>query len=252
MKKIMEVVGIIGFNLLLIIGLGLTFSVIFAIASSWLIYGCIIVRRIAQRQNKKWILTLSKFYDIGIAIFIISFVLIESFLVFNIYNYKTAGEIETLDYVIVLGAGLRGEEVSNTLKIRLDEAIKYYRQNLKTTIIVSGGQGADEVISEAEAMKRYLEREGVPEAHIIKEDKSTTTFENIAFSKDILEERGHQEDKVLIVTNDYHLFRAQMIAYFMGLRSEGLPAMSAPLVRMNYLVREYPTLMIHFIQSLIQ
>lgn len=249
MKGIIEVIGILVLDLLLIIGIGTSFSVVFIISAIWLLYGLVIIKRLAHKQKKKWLTVLSKIYSIGVAFFVGSFVLIEGFLIFNMLNYKPAEKIEDLKYVIVLGAGLKGEEVSNTLKVRLDEAIKYYKLHPDTTIIVSGGQGPDEVISEAEAMKRYLEKNGIPKEHILKEDQSTTTFENIAFSKSILEERHDQSEKVLIVTNDYHLFRAQMIAYFMEIKSCGLAAISPLFVRMNYLVREYPTLIIHFFEA---
>lgn len=149
MKGIIEVIGILVLDLLLIRGVGASFSVVFIISAIWLIYGLVIVKRLAHKQNKKWLTVISKMYSVGIAFFVGSFVLIEGFLIFNMRSYKPAEEIEDLKYVIILGAGLRGEKVSNTLKVRLDEAIKYYKLHPNTMIIVSGGQGPDEVISEA-------------------------------------------------------------------------------------------------------
>lgn len=80
-------------------------------------------------------------------------------------------------------APLRGERVSLTLKLRLDAALEYLEHSPNTAVIVSGGKGDGENISEAEAMKRYLVSHGVDEGRIITEDKSTSTWENFKFSK---------------------------------------------------------------------
>lgn len=246
MKVLLEIIALIVVDFLLVLTLELSFSAIFMIVVLWLVYGIVIVRRLAYSYKKKWLCILSKIYMWGIAIFVGSFILIEGFLVYNIGHHQSVESLEEVDYMIVLGAGLRGEDVSPTLKARLDQAIAYYKLHPKTMIIVSGGQGPDEVISEAEAMRRYLEEVGIPGESIIKEDHSTTTLENIAFSKEILMTREETVESVLIITHDYHLFRAQMLAYFMDLESIGLSAESSLLGRINYLIREYPTMIIDF------
>ena len=114
--------------------------------------------------------------------------------------------------VIVLGAGVNGEKVSLALEGRLNAAVEYHKENPKALIVVSGGQGAGEDISEAEAMKRYLIEKGVPEAIIIKEDKSTSTSENFLFSKKKLDEIFVGEYTIAYITNDYHIYRAGGIA----------------------------------------
>lgn len=246
MKVLLEIIALIVVDFLLVLTLELSFSAIFMIVVLWLVYGIVIVRRLAYSYKKKWLYILSKIYMWGIAIFVGSFILIEGFLVYNIGHHQSVESLEEVDYMIVLGAGLRGEDVSPTLKARLDQAIAYYNLHPKTMIIVSGGQGPDEVISEAEAMRRYLEEMGILRESIIKEDRSTTTLENIAFSKEILMTREETVESVLIITHDYHLFRAQMLAYFMDLESIGLSAESSLLGRINYLIREYPTMIIDF------
>ena len=246
MKVLLQIIVLILVDFLLVLTLQLSFSAIFMSVVLWLVYGTVIVRRLAYFYKKKWLYILSKIYMWGIAIFVGSFILIEGFLVYNIGNHQSVESLEEVDYMIVLGAGLRGEDVSPTLKARLDQAIAYYKFHPKTMIIVSGGQGPDEVISEAEAMRRYLEEMGIPGESIIKEDHSTTTLENIAFSKEILRKREEAVESILIVTHDYHLLRAQMLAYFMDLESIGLSAESSFLGRINYLIREYPTMIIDF------
>ncbi len=116
------------------------------------------------------------------------------------------------DAVIVLGAGLRGSRPSATLKGRLYAAFEYHKENPDALIVVSGGQGHDEDISEAEAMEIYLLNLGVPKDRIIKEDKSTSTYENFVFSKRMLDSRLGNGYKIAYISNDYHIFRAGRIA----------------------------------------
>lgn len=123
----------------------------------------------------------------------------------------------TEDAVIVLGAGLRGEDVSLTLARRLDVAVAYHRRNPRALIVVSGGQGANEQIPEALAMRRYLTERGVPEELILMEDRSTDTSENFAFSKAMLEERLGRDFRTVVVTTDFHAFRAEILARHAGL-----------------------------------
>lgn len=126
------------------------------------------------------------------------------------------GSVETVDYqedaVIVLGAGLRGEEPSKALRFRLDAAYDYAMQNPKAIVIVSGGQGENELIAESTAMKRYLVKKGLPEDRIMEEDKSTSTQENLAFSKAILDKTLGNYDRIVIISNDYHILRAESLA----------------------------------------
>ena len=115
----------------------------------------------------------------------------------------------TEDAVIVLGSGLRGEEVGYVLRMRLDACVDYLEKNSSCVIVVSGGKGDDEQISEAEAMYRYLVSRGVPSERIIKEDASTSTVENFENSKRILDGRFDGEYRAAFVTSDYHSHRAK-------------------------------------------
>ncbi len=120
------------------------------------------------------------------------------------------------DAIIVLGAGIHGERVSLTLRDRLDAAIDCYEQNPDAIIVVSGGQGPQEDIPEALAMERYLIEHGVPADHILKEDRSTSTAENFAFSKALLDERFGESYSAAYVTNDFHILRAGQVAHRAG------------------------------------
>ena len=115
------------------------------------------------------------------------------------------------DAIIVLGAGLRGARPSSTLKGRLNAAYEYHLKNPDAIIVVSGGKGHDEDITEALAMERYLVNLGVPKDKILKEEMSTSTYENFTFSKIILDSL-EKEYTVAYISNDYHIFRAGRIA----------------------------------------
>ncbi len=106
---------------------------------------------------------------------------------------------QDLDYVIVLGAQVRGTSPSLSLKKRLDRAAEYAEENPHTIFILSGGQGPDEGISEAECMFQYLIAAGVPEDRLIKEDASTSTRENLTFSAEII--RGLAADETLLMSD---------------------------------------------------
>ena len=127
------------------------------------------------------------------------------------------------DYVIVLGAGVKGEKPSLTLMQRLDKTIEYVNnQEKESKIIVSGGQGRGEDISEAQAMKKYLVNNGIKEELIIMEDKSTSTNENLIFSKAIIESYTKSDIgdiNIKIITSDFHAFRSNMIAKKLGYRN---------------------------------
>lgn len=126
------------------------------------------------------------------------------------------GGRDTADYteqtVIVLGCGLRGERVSVGLAKRLNKAAEYHKENPEAMIIVSGGQGPQEDISEALAMKRYLVDKGIAEDKIIMEDKSTSTITNFRYSREIMEARGMDLSSVVFVTNAYHVYRGASYA----------------------------------------
>lgn len=126
------------------------------------------------------------------------------------------GGRDTADYteqtVIVLGCGLRGERVSVGLAKRLNKAAEYHKENPDAMIIVSGGQGPQEDISEALAMKRYLVDKGIPDEKIIMEDKSTSTITNFRNSRTIMEEKGMDLSSVVFVTNAYHVYRGAYYA----------------------------------------
>ena len=134
--------------------------------------------------------------------------------------FFTYGKTDTVNYredvLIVLGAGIKGKEVTVDLKRRLDSAVCYYEKNKDVLIVVSGGQGPDEDIPEALAMQRYLTAKGIPEEQILLEDRSTSTKENFLFTKELLSIYFRDEYTAAFVTSDFHILRAGILAEHEG------------------------------------
>ena len=130
--------------------------------------------------------------------------------------------------IIILGAGLFGDKVPPLLAQRLDKGLAIYEKfNHRPIIIVSGGQGDDELISEAEAMARYLIDKGVPANSILLENKSRTTLENLIFSKEIMLAQGLEQDRVVLVTNSFHALRAGIYMKQVGLKGRSIGSRTA-------------------------
>lgn len=151
------------------------------------------------------------------------------------------------DYVIVLGAQMKKNGPSKALKYRLDEAARYLEENSASKVIVSGGQGSDEPVSEAQGMYDYLISLGIDDERIIKEDESCNTYENLIFSAQYLDKN---KDSVAIVSNNFHLFRATKIAKKAGyLDVCGIAAKGEPFLQANNMMREFFGIMKDFIMG---
>ena len=167
-------------------------------------------------------------FGMSVYVFCFLFIGINSYLQ---YKHKVP---KNADYIIVLGAGLKKNKPTLALKYRIETAADYAKENPKTKMIVSGGLGKDELISEAECMKIELIKLGIEENRIIKEDLSTNTYENMKFSKNYIQEN----EKGIIVTNDYHLFRSIKLAKKQGLQIVGLPAKTPTVILPTAYIRE--------------
>ena len=165
-----------------------------------------------------------------------------AFVVFMLYSLflMVIPRRKDFDYVIIHGAGLlEGDRISKLLQDRLDKAIDVYRRDPSPTkLIPSGGQGSDEAVSEAEAMKNYLVGQGIPEDDIILEDRSMTTLENLRFSKDIIDSREGRKYTAL-VTSNYHVYRALRYCRKVGLKCKGIGSRVALYFWPSALIREF-------------
>ena len=148
------------------------------------------------------------------------------------------GEHGDYDALIVLGAAVHGDRVTWVLSNRLDAAYDYARAHPKTLLVVSGGQGDGESVTEASAMKGYLIQRGLDPSRILLEDRAESTAENFAFSKAILDEKLGPDASVGFVTTRFHVFRAGRVAQKEGIAARGLGAPDVWYIALNNFLRE--------------
>ena len=139
--------------------------------------------------------------------------------------------------VVVLGCRVYGERASLSMVERLDAAYKYLIAHPESKCVLSGGQGDGENITEAECMYRYLVNKGIEASRLYKEEASTTTRENLMFSKQLVEEQG-LNPVVAIATSEYHMYRAGMIANALDISWAAVPGKTAIWLFPTYYVRE--------------
>ena len=156
----------------------------------------------------QWFKTVYKPIKILALICISIFIIVEGAIIF--YPKKS---LKPCDYIVVLGAGIRGENLTATLRDRLDNTIEYLEKTgFNGEIVVSGGQGPGESITEAYAMEKYLVENGVPKDKIVLENKA---YENLNYSKKIIENLSGKPIKdldILVVTTDFHAMRSNLLA----------------------------------------
>lgn len=169
---------------------------------------------------------------LGIAIFTITEVIILR---------ASAGSPDTkCQYIVVLGAKVNGTSPSLSLNDRIRVAYTYLSENPDTIAILSGGQGADEGISEAQCMFEQLTARGIDPERLWLEDKATSTWENLNFSLALIEEKtGNRPTSIGLLSSEYHLFRASLFAADCGVEAIGIPAATSWFsIRVNYFLRE--------------
>lgn len=167
----------------------------------------------------------------------------------------------SLDYVIVLGASVKSEGISKTLKLRLDKAAEYAAENPDTILVLSGARGEGEPVAESAAMREYLLAQGVPDGRMILEDRSHSTLENIAYSRILIEQDreakraqwqknkpqlafpamqvADKPTRIGIITSNFHLYRARMIARKQGLADvKGIASESDRVLFVHFCLRD--------------
>ena len=171
------------------------------------------------------------------------FLVIESIIIFEGIGFNVPSHS---DYLIVLGARVRGETPSLVLKERLNVAYDYLMQNPNTTAILTGGQGIGEDISEAEAMKRYLEEKGITSNRLLLEDQATDTVENLTYSFKMIDS-SITHPKVIVVTSRFHILRSKMIANELDWKVDGIGSGTLPFLVPTYYLRECFAVIAEFI-----
>lgn len=163
---------------------------------------------------------------------------------------------EEVQYVIILGACVRGTRVTRSLSYRLKKAASYAKSHPQCFLVVSGGQGPGEDITEAQAMSLYLQKLGISKERILLEDQSVNTRQNLVFSRRVIlcheekkkmsdglddEAANVQEEKlaVAVCSNNFHMYRAMALAAAAGKwRVHGIAAMTDPFMWLSFTIRE--------------
>jgi uncharacterized SAM-binding protein YcdF (DUF218 family) len=142
----------------------------------------------------------------------------------------------------VLGSGLINDKVPPLLASRINKAIDFYWKQAAVAsppiILFSGGQGPDENLPEAEAMQKYAVEKGIPSEHTLTETRSVNTFQNMLYSKQIMDSIKGKYN-IIFITNNFHLFRASLYAKMAGLKSQGIGSKTALYYWPNAMIREY-------------
>lgn len=187
---------------------GTTFSWFYLLLGIVLFLYATYMKRLLEFDNvAKFVKPLRVLVIVGLIIFIS----LESIIVLYPKNKR-----QVSDYIVILGAGVRGENLTLTLRDRLDSALELANDiNFKGKFLVTGGQGPGESITEAEAMRRYLDEQGIEENRILIEDNATSTYENFKYSKIIIENdsgKNIEDSNISVVTTDFHALRSNMLA----------------------------------------
>lgn len=178
--------------------------------------------------------TLKRFLAMFIAMGLVYFVIIE---IPIIDEASGDGDFDA-DYLIVLGAAVHGDTPSLSLVERLEAAKDYLIKHPDTVVIVSGGQGGGENVSEAQAMYEWLCEKGIDPERIIMENKATSTYENLKFSREIINARSDNAT-IAVVSSEYHLCRAKLIAKTLDMDIHTVPAHTTYFsIKLNYFIRE--------------
>ncbi len=235
-RAVILAVGLAGLALAVIPnGMRFTGYLCLGIAALWAIEELLIV----WKRHSAFAGVLEKFFFTGVALVFAVIALIE-------IEVVKCGEADRsdqpVDAVIILGAGVNGETPSAALQSRIDAARAYLKKHPGIPVVLSGGKGSGENISEAEAMRRALwTGDGETDACLIPEDRSVNTAQNFEFSRALLAELGVDMEtaRIAIVTSDFHCYRTHLLAQRHGMNTVEIPAelpwwwLSA-----NYYIRE--------------
>jgi len=204
----------------------------------WVVIRLLLGSRVIRRpglQKSAWLVI-----GLGAAVFpSVQVVLVTDPLLHGAERLEKAGGSGAV-WLIVLGCGITADGSPTwALANRLDKALEWYRDHPGTQLVASGGRGANEPEPEGVSMARYLVENGASEADVHVEGRSTSTMENFLYSRTVMEEAGWSGGPVLFVTNDFHVFRARMLAARNGLDAYGIPASTPAVIRLNVYLREF-------------
>lgn len=211
------------------VGFGTRFFLVWSVMGAAFIFLGIAV-------DKKWFDSFPMWIKVAFGGFVLAGTILFLVVEGMILSKVGATGMPNADYCVILGAQWKRQGPSEPLRRRLDTAVEYLEQNPETKVIVSGGRGTDEIIAEADGMAEYLKNAGIAEDRILIENQSGNTNENLLFSAGLF---NKEASSVVIVTNNFHVFRALQLAKKQGYQAEGLAASSVAWMLPNNLLREF-------------
>lgn len=191
-----------------------------------------LLKKIRPKTAKVLNIILTTVLVIGIIVVTVTGVIVAS---------AIPGETDTqCDYIVVLGAKVNGTSPSRTLRERIDAAAEYLNTYPETIAVVSGGQGPDEGIPEAQCMYNELVARGIAPERIWMEDQAASTWGNLNLSLELIEEKtGTRPTQIGVVSSEFHLFRAGLFAKECGVDAVGIPGKTGDFIHfLNYYLRE--------------
>ena len=241
MKNVLFYVGIIA---LAVFGLFFQFALIGYSFLAMVCYGLAVLMLCYRllRQLRKSRPQVAKILRLLLSVFLAVGILLAAITGSFIAHAAMGTPHTNCEYMVILGAGVNGTVPSLALKNRLDSAVQYLHAHPQTVCIVSGGQGAGEEISEALCMYNYLTAQGIGKERVWMEDQATSTRENLAFSLSLIESKtGSRPTRIGILSSEYHLYRAGLVAKELGISPIGIPGKTTlPFLFLNYFLREIP------------
>lgn len=173
------------------------------------------------KRLNRWIKALITLICVGV----LAFSALLGAVLYGSYDH-VRGEPQVM---VILGCQVKSWGPSILLQDRLDKALGYWKENPDITIVVSGGQGPDEHISEAQAMYDYLVENGVDGEQILQEDQSHNTIQNLTYTMQLLEDKGYDtDDDMVVVSNGFHLTRVRMLWERVFGSDDNLSTLAAP------------------------
>jgi len=187
--------------------------------------------------------------SLGVLVFFACLYAAATFAAFGLYSlvYSRYRHTDRPDALVVLGSGLIHGEVPPLLRSRLDRALAIYRSvpagTARPILVPSGGQGSDEPRPEGEAMAEYLLAQGIDPSDVHPETASTSTRENLVLSREVQHAAG-RGGSTLVVTNDYHVLRAALLARAVGSDAQVVGSPTAAYYVPSAFLREYVAIMV--------
>ncbi|HEV2132275.1 MAG TPA: YdcF family protein [Longimicrobiaceae bacterium] len=168
-----------------------------------------------------------------------------------VFVFGQRDEARPADTIVVLGAAQYDGRPSPVLRARLDHAIALYRQGLAPTLILTGGVGVGDTVSEAVVGHRYITRAGVPSSAILTERSGLRSVESLGAAAQLMQSRGLQS--AILVSDPFHMLRLRLLARRLGFRALSSPTRTSPISRerrreWRFILREsliIPLMLVH-------